>query len=167
MEGITAIFVPSEDFVTNRWNSIKQRFSFAESISETADVLITFFRDTAFNEPPKVYINLGFAESKYDYGAKTYCLDMSWYERYKPTVDALLSAWIWICFIWRVYVRLPGIINGVSSDFEVASNYRDYSAWSNGTADMRSGYKDSFDAYRAERRRYRTSTNWRKWGGRK
>lgn len=128
-----SIFVPSEDYVSDRWNSIKERFSFADSIATTADTIITFFNDTAFDEPPKVYINLDFAESKYDYGGKTYCLDMSWYERYKPTVDAFLSAWLWLTFIWRVYTRLPGIINGASSDFQTVSNAyenRDYIKWS-------------------------------------
>lgn len=81
------------------------------------------FNEASYDEPPKVYINFKLAESKYDYGGQAYCLDMSWYQRYKPTVDSWLSAWLWITFAWRVYVKLPNIINGVSGDFETVDNF--------------------------------------------
>lgn len=135
VSGIREIFVPDEDFVTERWNSIRERFSFVDSISETADIIIRFFKDTIFDEPPKIYINLGNAESKYDYGSSAYCLDMTWYARYKPIVDPFLSGWIWLCFIYRVYTKLPSIIGGVAGDFQtVDQTYqnRDYIKWSLG-----------------------------------
>ena len=130
---LVAVFVPSEDYITDRWNSIRDRFGFAESIASTADIIFTFFKDTAFDVPPKVYLHLDHAESQYDYGGKSVCLDMSWYSRYKPTVDAFLSAWLWLVFSYRIYVRLPGTINGVGGDFQVAhdaSESRDYIKWS-------------------------------------
>lgn len=133
LDGIKEIFIPDEDFISERWNSIKARFSFADSISNTASAIVRFFETTAFDEPPKVYINFDFAESKYDYGGQAYCLDMSWYARYKPVVDAFLSAWLWLCFIWRVYTRLPAIINGAAGDFQVVNSAyesRDYIKWS-------------------------------------
>lgn len=81
------------------------------------------FNEASYNEPPKVYINFKLAESKYDYGGQTYCLDMSWYQRYKPVVDTFLSAWIWLCFMWRLFIKLPNIINGVAGDFETVDNF--------------------------------------------
>lgn len=133
MTGIQKIFIPEEDYITNRWNAIRSRFSFADSISETVDIIFTFFKETAFDEPPKIHIDLSYAESKYDYGGETYCLDMSWYERYKPTVDAFLSAFMWACFIWRLYVALPNIINGVGVGGDVFNNLNsnaEYVKWS-------------------------------------
>lgn len=59
-------------------------------------------------------MNLGNAESKYNYGGKAIALDMTWFAKYKPTTDAVISAILWAFFVWRVYVMLPGIINGVS-----------------------------------------------------
>lgn len=133
IEGIKAIFVPSSDYVSERWNSIRSRFSFADSITETVDIISTFFKETAFDEPPKVHIDLGYAESEYDYGGETYCLDMSWYARYKPIVDPFLSAFLWIAFIWRIFTQLPNIINGVGSaynEYNALNDSKDYVKWS-------------------------------------
>lgn len=115
---IVEIFIPSEDYLSNKWESIRNRFGFADSITETGDIIIRFFKETAFNEPPKVYIDLGKAESDYNYGGQTYCLDMSWYERYKPIVDPFLSAWMWLVFCYGVYTKLPAIISGSAGHFE-------------------------------------------------
>lgn len=94
-------------------DSIKERFVFAESIIETVES-ITGAVSVASDEPPVIEINLGKAEGKYDYGGSAVALDMSWFARYKPMTDAVISAILWAFFIWRVYVLLPGIINGVS-----------------------------------------------------
>lgn len=108
--------MPDPVVIEDKWNSIRQRFVFADSISNTANVIGDFFKNTDFNEPPKISIDLGKAESEYDYGTTSFALDMSWYARYKPTVDVFLSAWIWLVFLWRLYIKLPNIINGVGSD---------------------------------------------------
>lgn len=77
----------------------------------------------AAEEPPKIQIDLGKANSKYDYGSTCYALDMSWYEPYKPMVDNILSTIMWAFFIWRLFVALPNIINGISGTAESASYY--------------------------------------------
>ena len=158
LEGIKDIFVPSEDYVSDRWDSIRAKFSFADSISETAGIIVRFFKETAFNEPPKIYIDLGKAESKYDYGGQTYCLDMVWYERYKPTVDVFLSAWIWLVFLFRVYTKLPAIINGVAGDFELAADIRDFDNYRNKAG----GFK-SYGQYRDTVREIRKNRNYGRW----
>lgn len=104
--------------MSDKWQSIRGRFGFADSIAETGDIIIRFFKETAFDEPPKVYIDLGKAESEYDYGGETFCLDMTWYERYKPIVDPFLSAWMWLVFIYGVYTNLPNIISGSAGTFK-------------------------------------------------
>lgn len=38
---------------------------------------------------------------------------MSWYARYKPSVDIILSGILWIVFVWNTFKTLPSIINGV------------------------------------------------------
>ena len=92
-------------------------------------MIFTFFKETAFDEPPKVHIDLGYAESKYDYGGETYCLDMSWYARYKPTCDTFLSGFMWLVFIWRLFTSLPNIINGVGSAYEPYNTLNDSSGY--------------------------------------
>lgn len=90
---------------------------------ETGDILNEFFQDVQSGEPPKIVIDLSLSESKYNWGASGYALDMSWYARYKPEVDSLLSAMMWLFFIWRVFVALPGIIAGTAG---MVDDYREF-----------------------------------------
>lgn len=73
--------------------------------------------------PPKIPIDLGDAESPngYNYGGETYVLDMTWYARYKDTVDFMLSGILWLFFIWRMFKRIPDILAGVGIETEYAS----------------------------------------------
>ena len=113
LDGITAIFVPSEDFVTTKVEALRERFSWIEPILGYGDYIKAQFIDPV---PPVVYVHLGDAEGSYNYGGTVIFLDMSWYERYKSQGDAIISGFLWALFAWRMYVKLPGIINGVAGD---------------------------------------------------
>lgn len=133
INGIKDLIVPSEDYITTRWLAIRSRFSFVDTISETAQIIFRFFAETSFDIPPTIKIDFGYAESEYNWGGETFCLDMTWYARYKPIVDTFLSAWIWIVFLMRLYTHLPNIISGAAGDFEVVNKThesKDYIKWS-------------------------------------
>lgn len=104
--------------MSDKVESIKSRFGIIDSISGTMDVFKDFFDTVAMGKPPKIEIHLENAEGGINYGGTAYALDMTWYERYKPTVDILLSSMMWVFFAWRVFTRLPNIINGVGSGAE-------------------------------------------------
>lgn len=108
---IADVFVPSEDFISDKFNSVKSKFAW---IGPFIDIAQGFMYDLSSSTPPVVYVHLGDSESKYNYGGTVKFLDMSWYEPYKPTGDAILSGFLWGLFAWRIYLKLPGIINGVS-----------------------------------------------------
>lgn len=48
-------------------------------------------------------------------------MDLTWYAEYKGTVDGILSAFILLWFVWRVFLSLPGIIAGTSGFWGDAS----------------------------------------------
>jgi len=111
------LFVPDSDYLSEKVTTLRERFSFADSIMSTAEQVknaVVGGGDSA----PKISIDFGKAESKYDYGASSMVLDMSWYSQYKPNVDLVLSAMMWVFFIWRVFVKLPNIISGVGGSVE-------------------------------------------------
>lgn len=112
---LTEIFVPQDDYLSDKVASIKSRFGIVDSVIGTIDVIKDFLDTVALGAPPKVEVHLENAEGSVNYGDTAYALDMSWYDRYKPIVDVLLSSMIWVFFVWRVFVRLPNIINGVGS----------------------------------------------------
>ena len=96
---------------TMKFEFIKVFHGFVTHIKE-------YLLEHSFNDPPVIHMNLAAAESKYDWGMDAVVLDMSWYARYKPTVDSFLSAWIYLYFGYQVFTRLPNIINGVAGDFK-------------------------------------------------
>lgn len=116
LSGIQELFVPQEDFLSEKIDKLCEDFVFAYAIVETAE----FIRDSLSGlgtSPPVIYLNLGSASGSFYWGGQVAFIDMSWYAAYKPVGDALLSALLWICFCWRVFVKLPGIISGVSGQF--------------------------------------------------
>lgn len=120
LEGIRDIFVPSEDYLTEKLEAIKSKFAFADSIISTAEAIgaaISF----PGSEPPVIYIHLEDAEGDYSYGGTVAILDMNWYARYKPTVDKILAAFLWICFVWKIFKKAPGIISGMPDDVDFST----------------------------------------------
>ena len=120
IDGITVVleylFVPDLTGVQELVDVYSHKFNWVSD-------LYVFFEDfvdrLTCNEPPKIPINLDNAESKYDWGGETYVLDMSWYARYKDSVDTILSGILWIFFLWRLFRRIPDIISGVGINEEI------------------------------------------------
>lgn len=116
LDGIKAIFVPSEDFLSEKFNSIRSTFQFAGAIIEIGSTISDRFSDYG-HEPPVIYIDLGASRGDYYFGGKVAFIDMHWYEEYKSSVDSILSSFLWLYFVWKVFLKLPGIISGMPGDF--------------------------------------------------
>lgn len=106
---LKTLFVPKNDFFKDKINDFKSRFAFVNSISEIMEMLKDSFTSTDFGT---LEVDLGAAEGNVDYGGKVNVLDVSWYARYKPYGDSIISAFLWIVFVFNVYKQLPSIING-------------------------------------------------------
>lgn len=113
---IKSIFVPDADFISEKWNAIRSRFDFADSITATGEVLVNIL-DGLDPEPPVIYIDLGAAEGSYNIGGEVPFIDLRWYAQYKPTMDMIVSAFLWLAFVWRLILKLPGIISGMPGEF--------------------------------------------------
>lgn len=109
---IRSIFLPSEDFLTSKYNSIRENFVFADSIINLIEKIQTSLNDLS-DEPPVITLDLSSADSKYNWGGEVISLDLSWYSKYKPFVDTILSSILILFFVWRVFIHLPGIISGL------------------------------------------------------
>lgn len=108
-DALVYVFVPSADFITAKVESLRARFDWINPF-------IDFAKSLSFSgsEPPVIYIHLDAAEGSYYYGGTIPFLDMRWYARYKATGDAIISGFLWALFGWRMYLKLPGIINGAA-----------------------------------------------------
>lgn len=60
---------------------------------------------------PKLTIQLG--KTKYTEDS-TVDLDFSWYAPFKSYGDLVITGFVYSMFIWRLFIKLPGIISGSS-----------------------------------------------------
>ena len=109
---LAAAFVPAADYWDVKVAALSAAFPLFNSIVLSADSLRSFFSGLGAR-PPVIYIDLGSSES-WAMGGRTIFLDLTWYSRYKPTMDTVLSAFLWIFALWRIFLHLPSIIRGGS-----------------------------------------------------
>lgn len=105
------IFVPDIALYSFYFLDIKSKFAFADNFLNFGSNLITILFDSD-PEIPKIVIDFGLAESKYNYGGRTYALDMTFYDRFKPLVDNIIVSFSWLAFGYWIYKNLPEIISG-------------------------------------------------------
>lgn len=116
----SSLFVPRKSFLDKKINSLTSRFSFWQSMTATVNSFVTFLKNTDFTEPPVLMLDLSAANSTINYGLSACALDFTWYEPYKEDVDIILSAVLWLTFIWNSFRNLPNIINGTGGSFASA-----------------------------------------------
>jgi hypothetical protein len=115
IDGIKAIFVPSEDFLTEKVEAIQSKFGIADSVITIGTDIKGVFESISGGTVPYIEVDFSGLDTKYNYGGKVVVLDMSWYAPFKPYVDSILSAMIWLFFAWRLFINAPTIISGMSS----------------------------------------------------
>lgn len=110
------LFVPDEEFVNAKIEALAERFGFAWQITEVVENFKDKLQELAelesMAEPPKIYINLDDSESKYDFGGRVEILDFTFYQPYREQVHGIISAIIWVMWLWRMFIKLPSIIHG-------------------------------------------------------
>lgn len=113
LSGIRALFIPDAGYLDSAIDALTSKFPFANSIAVMGVDLKQFFLSLG-SEPPVIRIDLSAATGLYDYGGDMVLVDFSFYEPYKPAMDRILSAFMWLWFCWRMLLGLPGILGGIS-----------------------------------------------------
>lgn len=65
---------------------------------------------------PSITIELGASTTSWFPGGTVRVLNFSWYTPYKSTVDNILSGFLWLFFVWKLFQKTPGIISGGAMD---------------------------------------------------
>lgn len=114
-EKIGALFKPDEALLTEITDTFKGKFGFFSTLKQFGSDL---FGMTPETEPHVIWVHLENAKSKfgYNYGEKQKIFDMTWYQKYKPSVDGLLSGFLWLGYLWLLFKRAPSILNGMQMD---------------------------------------------------
>lgn len=103
------LFVPDEANIDGISNSVKSKFVFIDNIKQSVNAL----NDTITNleGSPRLTMNLG--ATKYTPEQRVVVLDLSWYAPFKPYGDLVLTGFIYLFFLWRLFISIPSIISGV------------------------------------------------------
>ena len=107
---LAAAFIPAVGYWDAKLAACMAAFPFFDSIITTGRSLGSFFSGLG-SKPPIIYIDLQNSNS-FVLGGRQIFMDLSWYSQYKPTVDTVLSAFLWLIVLWRLFLALPGILRG-------------------------------------------------------
>ena len=102
-------FLPDEELMNERLETLRSEFAFVDSIAGFGDNLLETLQSSAGSSPPVITVNLGKSTAKY-----VITIDFSWYAQFKPMVDNIVAGIIWLTFMWHMYKKIPDIIHGNS-----------------------------------------------------
>lgn len=112
------MFVPSEERLNAIQNTVSSKFSFVDSIKLSIEALQNMLNNVG--NAPKLTLHLG--STKYTEEGDFVVLDLSWYGPFKFYGDLVLTGFIYIFFIWRIFITVPSIINGASGVVQTGYN---------------------------------------------
>lgn len=107
----SSLFVPSEDRLLAISNTVSLKFSFVDSLK----IAMNSIKDIINNlgNAPKLTLNLG--ATKYIDEGNYVILDLSWYAPYKSYGDIVLTGFIYLIYVWRLFCHLPSLFNATAS----------------------------------------------------
>lgn len=95
--------------VNSAVSTVTDKFSFKDNMINNANEIKDFISSTQATH--KYYLNIN-----HKYLSGNICIiDLSWYEPYKPTVDAFICAFAYLAFIWHMFCNIPSLIRGSSA----------------------------------------------------
>lgn len=144
---LSAVFVPSAGYLDAKMDALLADYKFLNNFKADINFIAARLKYLGAS-PPVIYIDLGASEGSYTLGGQIAFLDLSWYAKYKPSVDIILSAFLWLIFLWRLLLKLPGIISGLPGDF-VMGGLNDF-----GLADHLPSRKAAYEIQRQSNREY-------------
>lgn len=115
---LKSLFVPSEERITALTDSVSSKFGFVDTIKASVNSLIDVVEGVG--NAPKLNINLG--ATKYTEAA-TVSIDFSWYGPFKSYGDLVITGFCYAMYLWRLFIKLPGIISGTAGNIEINDDH--------------------------------------------
>ena len=115
-ELLKKLFIPSDESL-NKFSYIwNEKLGFIDTIKADINALKNMFNN--LYSVPKYTIDIN---SK-GYTGELTVIDLSWYTPFKNYGDVIITAFIYVFFIWRLFKHLPSIVSGFDSGADVISN---------------------------------------------
>lgn len=129
-EAFVKAFAISDTFIAAKVEALTLKYPYLDTFLALGTDLKAYFLSLG-TKPPIIYIDLGAATGSYVWGGSQVFVDLTWYKSYKSTMDAIIGAFIWLWLAWRVFLSLPGLINGASGAAGSVIRYGERSTKSN------------------------------------
>lgn len=107
---LKSLFVPSEESIKNLRDTFNDKMGFVDKIN----IFINSVKDMINNITTSPSITIDVPDNDYGINEIT-VIDLTWYAKFKPYGDMVITGFAYIMFIWHMYNALPNILNGVSS----------------------------------------------------
>ena len=128
---LTSAFAVSDTFIATKVNDLTNKYPYLDVFFALGADLKSFFFSLG-TKPPIIYLDLGAADGLIPWGEdRVKFLDLTWYSAYKPVMDSILGGFLWLWLAWRIFLTIPGLINGTSGvagrmiSFNVVSSKKD------------------------------------------
>lgn len=101
--------MPSEERINAISNTVKSKFQFIDSIKTGINSLDQTINN--LGDSPRLTMTLG--ATKYTEEQNVVVVDLSWYAPFKQYGDLVLTGFIYLFFLWRLFISIPNIVNGI------------------------------------------------------
>lgn len=107
------LFVPDTTEMNEKIESIKSKFAFIDDIKET----INNVTDVVYDENNSPSLSIPIPDNRTGI-TNVEVINLSWYSKFKSYGDVVITCFTYAIFFWRIYIKLPGIINGTAGSVE-------------------------------------------------
>lgn len=115
------MFVPSEERITAITNTVSSKFAFVDSIKLSIQALKNIINN--LGNAPK--LEFSFGATKYTEAQTLTVIDFRWYAPFKPYGDLVITGFVYALFLWRIFIHIPNIMNGLGGTADVSQMLND------------------------------------------
>ena len=108
----SSMFVPDEQKMYEVHQVVADKFGFVDAIIAGVNSMYNIINNIGVAEG--YYIDL--PASKYTPMMKIKIIDLTWYQPFKSYGDTILTGFIYIIYLWRLFIHIPNIVHGSGGD---------------------------------------------------
>lgn len=100
---------------------VSSKFGFIDSIK----LAVQSIQNIANNlgNVPKLELSVG--STKYTEAQTLTVIDFSWYAPFKTYGDLIITGFVYVFFLWRLFINIPNIIHGLGGAVDSSSMLND------------------------------------------
>lgn len=102
------LFIPSQERLNAFPNLINSKFAFIDSIKYSINSIKDIL--SGLGNPPVITVPV--KETSFTEKGEIEILNLSWYAPFKSYGDLIITGFAYALFIWKLFIAIPGIING-------------------------------------------------------